>query len=356
MRALLILLVLLVLSVPALADDTPSPPGPHLITVMSRNVYHGADAEINAVPGAATFPELLARVAAVYQAYHARNFPERAQALAAEIAATRPALIGLQEVLLVRTGAFLDPAPAQTVDLDFLQILLDTLAAQGLQYEVVAQIHGFDVELPSGLGFDLRHTDRDVVLARSDLPPGHLRLSNVQTGDYTVNCQIPTNLAGPLTVLRGWISVDVWTRGRDFRFVNTHLFGQCPPGSFAVQVAQAQELLAGPANTALPVVLVGDMNSSPMDAAPSGYLTLTTAGFADAWLHAGVGNGFTCCQAPDLLNAAPLLDSRIDFVFARGAAVTEVEITGDNPAQRTPSGLWGSDHAGVAATLMITTP
>ncbi len=45
------------------------------VTVMALNVYHGVNAEIFAVPGAESVPDLLARVSAVYNGYLTRNFP-----------------------------------------------------------------------------------------------------------------------------------------------------------------------------------------------------------------------------------------------------------------------------------------
>lgn len=354
-RSILVFVILLALlaSEPAVAGG-PQPPAQHQMTVMSRNVYHGVDAEIFSVPGATNFPDLLNRVAAVYQGYQARNFPERAQALAAEIEAAQPALIGLQEAVLVRTRPLLDSAPAETVAFDYVQILLDALAERGLRYAVVAEIHGFDIELPSALGFDVRHTDREVILARTDMPPGHLRISNVQTGHFDVNCQIPSVVFGPITITRSWASVDVWTRGRAFRFISTHLDGDCLPYTSAVQVAQAQEVLHGPASTSLPVVLVSDINASPLDLAPSAYQMFADAGLIDAWNVAGSGEGFTCCQSDDLLNSTSNLNTRIDVVLYHGGFVVKaVAVTGDDPANRTASGLWPSDHAGVVATLGI---
>jgi hypothetical protein len=338
---------------PAVADD-PQPPAQHQMTVMSRNAYHGVDAEILAIPGATSFPDLLNRVADAYLGYHARNFPERARALAVGIETTQPALIGLQEAVLVRTGPLFNPAPAETVDLDYVQILLDALAERGLHYAVIAENRGFDFELPSSLGFDVRHTDREVILARTDMPPGHLQLSNAQTGDFAVNCVIPSVLFGPIPILRGWASVDVWSRGRTFRFISTHLDGDCLPFTSAVQVAQAGEVRDGPADTLLPVVLAGDVNASPLDPVPSAYQVLADAGYGDAWSVAGSGDGFTCCQADNLLNPVSILDRRIDVVLFRGNFdVHSVTVTGDDPADRTISGLWPSDHAGVAATLAM---
>lgn len=337
----------------AMADD-PAVPAQHQVTVMSYNVYHGVDLEIFRVPGATNAADLLSRVAAVYQGYQARNFPERAQALAAEIEAGQPALIGLQEAVLVRTGALFDPAPAETVAFDYVQMLLDALSARGLNYAVVAEIRGFDVELPSALGFDVRHTDREVILARADMPSGQLSLSNVQTGHFAVNCQIPTVAFGSLTVLRGWASVDVWSRGKPFRMISTHLDGDCLPYTSAIQVAQARQLVQGPVDTDLPVLLVGDVNASPGDAEPSSYRELVGAGFIDTWDLVGQGDGFTCCQADDLSNVTSTLSSRIDVVLLLGDfVVRSVETTGDLPSDRTVSGLWPSDHAGLLATLEI---
>lgn len=338
---------------PVVADD-PDPPAQHQITVMSYNVYHGVDLEIFRVPGATDLPDLLNRVAAVYQGYQARNFPERAQALAAEIEAGQPALIGLQEAVLVRTGALFNPSRAETIAFDYVQLLLDALSARGLNYAVVAEVRGFDVELPSALGFDVRHTDREVILARTDLPSGQFSLSNVRADSFTTNCRIPTLAFGPLTVLRGWASVDVWSRGASFRLISTHLDGDCLPYASAVQVAQAREILDDLAGANLPIVLLGDVNASPEDPAPSAYGELAGFGFIDAWSLAGETDGYTCCQADDLSNLTSLLDSRIDVVLLHGDVVVRtVSTTGDTPADRTPSGLWPSDHAGVMATLEI---
>jgi endonuclease/exonuclease/phosphatase family metal-dependent hydrolase len=332
--------------------------GDRVATVMTRNVYHGVDAEIDALPTAANFPDLLQKVAAVYQGYFTRNFPERANALAAEIEAKRPDLIGLQEAVLVRTQSPADgPATsATTVALDFVQILLDALAARGLDYEVVVQSINTDVELPSALGFDVRQTDREVILARADLKTADLRLSNAQGGNFTTNCTLPAGLLGPITFLRGWVAVDVKIRGKSFRLISTHLDAACLPFTSLVQQAQAAELLAGPAATELPVVLVGDLNS-PGDGTGATYNNLTAAGFADTAIAAGAGSIPTCCQASDLLNAYSLLDHRSDYILSRpGLTVLDADVVGEEASDRTVSDLWPSDHAGVVATFQLPQP
>jgi endonuclease/exonuclease/phosphatase family metal-dependent hydrolase len=325
-----------------------------VVRVLTRNVYHGVNAEIFAVPSATSQLDLLKKVAAVYQGYLARNFPERATALAAEIDERRPDLIGLQEAILVRTQAPMDgmATPATSVALDYVQLLVDALAARGLAYEVVVQSIDFDFELPSALGMDIRHTVRNVILARSDLQVSDLKLSNAQTGHFATNCVLPSNF-GPISILRGWVAVDVKTRGRVLRFLNTHLDGDCLPITPAIQQAQAAEILAGPAATELPLIFVGDLNS-PADGTGVTYNALLAAGFSDAWTLAGSGAGLSCCQADDLLNATSTLNRRIDLVLFRGGFIAREAFTvGDAPEDRTPSGLWPSDHAGVGAALAV---
>jgi endonuclease/exonuclease/phosphatase family metal-dependent hydrolase len=59
--------------------------------------------------------------------------------------------------------------------------------------------------------------------------------------------------------LRGWVSVDVTpqTRGKTFRFVNTHLDPYFP----LVRDIQAQEFVDGPLAATLKLIAVGDFDS-----------------------------------------------------------------------------------------------
>jgi len=209
-------------------------------------------------------------------------------------------------------------------------------------------------ELPSALGIDVRHTDREVILARKDLSTADLKVSNVQAGHFTTNCVIPTRI-GTITIKRGWVSADIKIRGTRVRVVSTHLDGDCPDP--AIQTAQSMELLQAAGATNLPLVFIGDFNSDPITGSTAAYGTLTAAGFTDAWGVAGVGPGFTCCQESFLLNPGSTLSRRIDLVLVRGDfAVLGIDVAGDESSDRTPSGLWPSDHAGVVATLRLPDP
>jgi hypothetical protein len=66
--------------------------------------------------------------------------------------------------------------------------------------------------------------------------------------------------------------------------------------------------------------------------------------------------GYTCCQNQNLLNFPSTLNTRIDLELLRGAiGVDEANLVGDGPSDRTQSGLWPADHAGLIATLEIPT-
>ena len=319
------------------------------VTVMTRNVYIGTD--LVPIFAARTPEELLSATATAFRNVQATDFPARAQALAGEIAAARPDLVGLQEVEIIRTGPFADPAPATNVVGDYLELLLASLEARGLEYTPVAINVNADVEAPSALGLDVRATDRDVILVRTR---ALRKVKNVQEQNFATNLTLPT-LGGPITLLRGWSAIDVKLRGGRVRVLNTHL----EPSSAAVQVAQGNELLAGPARTRLPLVFLGDFNSAAAGTGTPTYANLLAAGFTDAWSQAEPGAaGLTCCHASHLLNPAPTLTRRIDLVLLRrghhkrGFAARSAEVVGDEPADRlVPSGLWPSDHAGVVATL-----
>jgi len=323
------------------------------VTVMTRNVYIGTD--LDPIFAASSLAALRLATATAFGNVQATNFPARAQALAGEIATAQPDLVGLQEVELIRTGPVDHPAPATNVHEsgDYLALLLDALEARGLDYAPVAINVNADVEVPS-LRLDVRVTDRDVILARGRTLR---KVKQVQEQNFATNLTLPT-LGGPITIVRGWSAVDVKLRGRRMRFLNTHL----EPSSAAVQVAQANELLAGPADTRLPLIMVGDFNSRADGTGTPTYANLLAAGFTDAWSQAEPGAaGLTCCHASNLLDPVPTLDRRIDLVLLRrghndrGLGAKRAEVVGNQPGDRlVPLGLWPSDHAGVVATLRAT--
>jgi endonuclease/exonuclease/phosphatase family metal-dependent hydrolase len=320
-------------------------------TVMTRNVYVGAN--LQSIIDADTPDELLAGMANVLEDVQATDFHERAIALADEIEANKPHLIGLQEVAIWRTQTPADgPLTAATdVEYDFLAILMGELASRGLNYEVLEVFNGFNFEAPGlfddGLK-DVRFTDRDAVLGRVT---SRFEFSNIKKKKFASNYTIGTGIFGDVKYKRGYESVDVTDtlNNAKFRFINTHL----EVFSGAVRLAQAQQLVDSSADTSLPVVMVGDFNAQP--GFSDAYDEIVSSGFADAWEEEHPNSaGLTCCQDADLGNGQSELSSRIDLVFiSDGVSTRSAKRVGQDEADRTASGLWPSDHAGVVVKLKL---
>ena len=320
------------------------------LVVMTRNMYLGTD--FGPILAATTFPEFAQEVAEAYIEVQHSNIPERAAALASEIDRKQPHLIGLQEASIWRTGPF--GGPATTVTFDALQSLLDALSARGLHYTPISIITEFQAEAPSALGINIGFTDRDVVLARTDLHGSDLRLTNIQAEHFTTNLMLITPVLGPLTIPRGWIAVDGKLRGERFRFVTSHLESFHP----GIQAAQASELMLGPCNTLLPVIIAGDLNTDSTSGNPAdnaGYQIILSSGFSDAWnveQQGESGNTWPLHLGDSITSTTPT--QRIDLVLFRGGIrPDEIELIGHLPSSLTPGGLWPSDHAGVIAVINL---
>jgi endonuclease/exonuclease/phosphatase family metal-dependent hydrolase len=313
------------------------------VKVMTQNLYPGFS-EVD-VLSAGSPEELAIAVAAAWEAIQATDFPARAAAMANEIGDKRPDLIGLQEASLYQVMH----EDGTVTTLDFIQILLDALASNGTPYRLVGSQDDIDVVLPSATGDFIRLTDRDALLVRKDLCPRDLKIRRFESGNYDARIELPVaGGAASVLILRGWVSADVKVRGQSFRFVSTHLEDL----DLDVQAAQVQELLSGAAHEGGPILLVGDFNSDA-DAGGAAYGALLGAGFEDAWAHLMGGQpGYTCCQEADLLNPVSALSQRLDLVLYRKAFdARDIHLVGEAPEDRTPSGLWPSDHAGVAGSL-----
>lgn len=325
------------------------------VKVMTRNMYFGAD--LTRSIAATTIPELLAANAQIYTNVIHSDIPARARLIAREIARTRPDLVGLQEVSQWLSGPLGDPADATTLEYDQLASLRFWLAAYGAPYKVVRSQQQISIESPAGAPYnkDFRLVDRDVILAPLWGSPG-VSLSNATGANFVNNFSVTTGVGVVIEVKRGWVSVDVNAKGRKFRFVNTHLESFHP--GFRAQ--QAGELVApGGAVGSAPgkVVLVGDMNSDPGQPSPDNlaFNALLAGGLADTWASANPGDpGFTYGFGELVNDPSPagLFHERIDHVMTKGdVAVTHSRLIGLDPANRTASGLWPSDHAGLVAKL-----
>jgi endonuclease/exonuclease/phosphatase family metal-dependent hydrolase len=323
------------------ADDDSSP-----LTVMTRNMDLGSD--LGPVLMANTLPDFLSAVTGVYKEIADSNIPERADGIAAEIGQSMPMVVSLQELTLVQryelTPTF---GPGALIDqIDQLADLRAALARRGLNYTVAVDANEFDAGAPADAGYYVRLLDQNVILTRADLPAKQFSYTNAQSAHFADQLMLPLPGGPAVASVRGWASVDVTRHGSTVRVIDTHL--EVPPAPDGA--TQAQELLAGPANTALPVVIAADINSGPGTGTDA--FNLLAKAMTDTWaatkpndpgltwpLH-GEDNGLPQQVSPN---------QRIDVIFSRGLRpVTDTLIgTGD----LTASGLYPSDHAGVLARL-----
>jgi endonuclease/exonuclease/phosphatase family metal-dependent hydrolase len=386
--------VALVVAGPVSAQAAPKGPGPStpssvVMEVQTYNLYFGANLTPLFTPG--TDP--LEAATAIWEEMQASNIPERARAVAELIAQEAPDLVGLQEVSTWRSApaavggpaGFFPTGPFET-DYGALDLLLADLASLGTPYEAVVANTNFSNEpgpgsvgpLPviAGPGPDFRlvtFTDRDVILVKkSSLTPGRIEVGDLRSENFQASLVV--NVVGtPVVVPRGWSSADITVRGRTFTFMNTHFeaYG-LPPLSDQVRNPQAEELAAVIGAWPHPVVLVGDVNVRPTMCAEYrpgtpqypgdqnivAYQTLLDAGLTEVWPMVSPSDpcgpaGWTSGQ-DSLDGAESTLDHRIDDVFVSdGFSALQAEVVGDEQADRTPSGLWPSDHASTWAKIRL---
>src|SRR5687768_14293669 len=256
------------------------------VTVMTQNVYYGGGSSLDTFATAFT---------GLWDTVEQSRIPERAAAIAKRIRREKPDLVALQEAVIWRTGSPFSSSSADDVRYDFVASLLDKLSSGKARYKLVSRVTNADWEFPARVGSsirDVRMTDQDVILARVG-PGSRLRILDDDHGNYRDRFAVDVPvIEDGLEFTRGWASVDarLGRRGPKFRFVNTHL----EAFSAGVREAQAEALLAGPADTRLPVIIAGDFNAGPNT---STYELLTDAGFDDAWTEARPReSGATCCQ------------------------------------------------------------
>ena len=326
------------------------------LRVMTYNVNEGTD--YLEIQQARDLNQFLVAVGQTITQVRVTNSPARMQAVAKQIVAAGPALVSLQELDEWYTSSFspLTGCGSPILEFNFLQELQDALAAQGAHYTVAkeAQQYAFPLIpgfIPPSTLLCVAVTDHVAILARTDLDTAKFQWRNPQSAQYSATLQFPSPL-GLLPLPRAWVSLDATFNGKTFRFIGTHLESVVPN----VREAQGAELRAGPANSSLPVILAMDSNAPafPLPLDPT-YMDFIAAGYNDAWTQIfPLVPGLTCCQAQLDDNPVSELYQRIDLILTRGnIEVQNTALFGAAPSAKTPGGLWPSDHAGVAAQLVV---
>jgi len=369
---MLALVALVALAMPAAAEAATRGKRAPKVTVMTRNVFLGAD--LAPAINAASIPEAIDGAGTIWNELQSTRFPERVVPLAREIKRSKADLVGLQEVALWRQQIPSDGGappispipgaqPASDVEFDFLALLRAQLRKIGARYRVVVVQNEFAGELPAdvdhndatgtgplagfGADFDASLTMRDVILVRRG---SKVKLGRTRKGHFDTRYE-PSIGGIVIPVDRGWVSVEARLRGGRFRFVNTHLEAFGDP---KIREAQAKELVAGPLDTRRQVILVGDLNSGiarhneperPGD--DLAFRALARFGMKDR------GAIQSCCY-DNLFDPNSVFDHTVDHVLTKpGLRKIRAHVTGDDASERTASGLWPSDHGGVVSRLRM---
>jgi len=356
---------LLASAAPALAGPVCAGGGKRGLETMTVNLYIGGGID-RVVALDPTDPDYLTKlvstVTGVYYEVAASQPDVRLAGVADAIAARAPDIVAVEEgtLLCVQSPGDLivgGTTPATNVVFDYVQILVNTLEARGMHYSVASSSDEWEVEMPmfnlqTGSIDDVRQTDREAILVRTDLPRGQLRVANPQNGHFTNVIVFP---AVGLALTRGWCSVDAWVRGQPLRYICAHLEEETAP---QIQLLQAKELMGGPARTFLPVLLCGDFNADALHRdGTTTYNKFTGAGFRDAWADThryNLAGGLTWGHDELLADPSVTFDRRIDFVFYRGCGLMPIQSEVlDLWLGRNQPPLWSSDHAAVSTAFRL---
>lgn len=347
---------------PAQADSGGS------LTVMSQNLYLGADlfpAIDAAQQGTAAF---LAAAATVYQQAMASDFPTRAEAFAKTVKKRKPDIIGLQEVTNW-IAARQDPKSGPALqNQDFLASVKKAFKAQGLKYKVVGTSQNASIGpfpyvdpavncgaptgvLPTMWPCRIQMQDRDVLLVNTKTKGLTVTKKSVKSGLYSKQ-QTFTVAGQTISFARGYVFADMTYKGATFRMANTHL--EVGGVSEGIQNAQAAQFVKKVRKGAKSVIAVGDFNTDAYGTySPSSYKTLTGY-FTDAWNVKRDGQGLSCCQNAELSNPVSENTTRIDLVLLRGKVTSKSSRnTNITPFRTSPVPLWESDHAGVFTKVRV---
>jgi endonuclease/exonuclease/phosphatase family metal-dependent hydrolase len=260
-------------------------------------------------------------------------FEERAPLIRAAIAALRPDVIGLQEIVVRRDG------------FDEAAVLLD-----GLGYEVAFGAAMRWSEASPMLPHD--HADSDA-------------FGNAIASRWPIRRRAVHALPGfeETGERRSMLGALVETPAGVLPFVTTHLNWKSHHGWVRERqvVAVAGFAAAWAADATFPPVVVGDLNAEPDSQEIRFLCGLVSLGgrstyFQDAWRVAGDGPGYTWDNRNPYAATGFQRDRRIDYILAgepetsRGRGWVEtVRLAFTEPT----AGVYPSDHFGIVAELRV---
>jgi endonuclease/exonuclease/phosphatase family metal-dependent hydrolase len=371
----------------------------HQLTVMSRNLYLGAD--LSPALQASSVDQAVDAAYRIEQQVHHTQFPTvRAAELAKEILKVKPDVVGLQEAAWWRTepydlSAVTTGPKATTTDPqggDFLTDLLTQLnkksgkgkkgsasaakkKSKPPQYKIAFVKPEFDFELPVNQGsgglsvcpaqcHNERLTMRDAILVKKGV-----KVSNASGGTFNTLLRVKVGGVLNVDVTRGWAAADVKASGRKVHVVDSHFEafdsaanntgsdGKTYPKG-GIREAQAKQLIApgGPATSKLPTLLIGDFNSdSPVhgDQVDPGDALAYRALLAGGWSErAFTPPPFGCCLQDSNLNdpSTAGITHRVDHIMSNNK---KIKFKKGGLTTTYANGLWSSDHFGIWSRLQV---
>ena len=235
----------LVISAPSASAETD-------VTVMTRNLYLGADVGV----ALELLPDMPAAAQFMWDQVTATDFTKRAPALAVDVASAHPDVVGIQEATTwqCRAGLF---SPTTTV-YDFTQQFLDATDQAGTPY-VLASANGRTASNPGYTippiplltrihdpqtfqplfgtdDADCGFVIADALAVRADLAGNVLATG---TNDYGAKADV---VPVAFTIARGNAWADIEIDGTPIRFVSTHLESLWKPNQVPTSARQAGEL------------------------------------------------------------------------------------------------------------------
>ena len=407
MRRSLALLVAALLLPVVFVTPRVSAAEPYDITVMSRNIYLGADVGV----ALELIPNFPAAAQFMWDQMRKTAFETRVSKLAMEAAQERPELIGIQEATIwyckknlwskkVEVFNFLDQYIAATKETGVGYSLAKASGVEAFNpgYSIAAipyltkvndaatfqPIFGSD---SAACGF----TIGDAILVRDDVAADVIQVGNSEFEDaYAI---VPT----VMTIYRGYTWVDFKVRESLVRVVSTHLESIWDENKVPNSAKQAAQLARDLGAVTMPLIVMGDFNADYRDPRPANapnpglqpvvgescpstgaaecnaYAAMIAAGFANASPDAKDPRYFTW-GASALLNGPDEarvdvarefgnqygFTDRLDYIFTRNVyATVSTKLIGN--VYPDGSSIWdcgsekcfASDHAGIVSTIEL---
>lgn len=383
---------------------------PYQVTVMSRNLYLGADVGV----ALQLIPDFPAAAQFMWDQVKATDFTKRSLKLAEEAAREKPDLIGIQEATIWYCKKNLWSKKVEVFN--FLDQFIEATEKTGTPYTIASanDVSAFnpgysisaipyltkveDSELfPSIFGSTSAacgFTIGDAILVREDLAGKIRQVGNTEyDAVYSI---VPTIMK----IYRGYTWVDFQVADSIVRVISTHLESIWDENVVPNSAIQARQLVSDLDSSKMPLIVIGDFNADPRDPRPIGdpnpgeqpvvsdacpksgdsqcnaYVTMIEAGFDNASPDASNPKYFTWGAAallngPDKARATTALEygnqygftDRLDYVFTKNMYATisskligntypdgsSIWDCGKNGMER----CFASDHAGIVATIEV---